>query len=100
MDTLKGTPAKKLGDFETDSEIQFLENLFNEECKCESKHIETTSAICSVKATHRADIKCLNSTPLLICGELALADFIHMNKGFLCGECNSRASDCWIITPI
>ena len=82
-----------------DLELIELEELFNLECKCESKHIGTITVACSVTAMFSARSKCGKYQPTLICENLATANMKLIARGGNC-KCKTLASECWTILSI
>lgn len=82
----------------TDIAAQHLEDLLNDDCKCEVRHLQT---VCSYKVTHRQKscffdvLTCLNSALKM------MQDEEYVNRfGRQCGYCRSDLEDCWQILPV
>ena len=77
-----------------------LEEMLEDECLCESTHIDTGCPVCDILATHRVTIKCQGTSPL-ICDSLALSNILFMESAkHFCDWCRKLASECWTVTPL
>lgn len=81
-----------------DTEISNLEEVFHEDCKCESSHQVSK---CTVEVTHLVYSRCGVYGRLHICDGAAKSFLAHMkNPVGLCAGCGRIASVCWVIIPI
>lgn len=77
-----------------DVELRFLEDLLNDDCKCESHHKRTK---CSEEVTHRI-VTCAGDWQVCV---NSARDMIYRNrKGNWCAGCKRFTEDCWEIRPI
>lgn len=78
-------------------EVTLLENLFNEECKCEINHTHTS---CSVEVTHARIVSCTGNR-LLMCQNAASGTnrWIEERSG-TCAVCGNNVADCWAVVPV
>lgn len=87
-------------DTTTDLELTILEDLLNDECKCESLTHKDEGTVCSVKVTHFVSTVCGMGDKLL-CQVAANTLQGHINSGRIrCAYCNHRAHNCWSIRPV
>lgn len=84
----------------TEIDTSRLEDLLNDECKCEAHH-EHGEVTCSYRVTHRHKtckfdkLACFNAT-LRILGE----GHYQNRHLWYCPDCERRLSDCWTIIPV
>lgn len=78
-----------------DTDLMFLEELLNDDCKCESIHNLTQ---CSVKVV--AKITSCTVPWTLKCANGLRYSRQFMAEGGGCSGCHELASDCWTIRPI
>lgn len=79
-----------------DVELRFLEDLLNDDCKCETRHRVTT---CTFKVTGIVVPVC-SDKPIMKCQSGMNHTVKLINSGTFCSWCGELASDCWEIRPI
>lgn len=80
-----------------DIELRFLEDMLNEECKCESLMHDSG---CTNEVTHRGFRRCANVSKN-VCADAAA--YIVKSKShplYYCSDCGESTRLCWTITPI
>ena len=75
-----------------------LEDLLEDECKCESLHNIPQNAKCSVTVRWYVD-DCTHDGPHLVCDNYARVFIVHRDTQ-VCAHCYRDASDCWTIVPV
>lgn len=78
-----------------DIELRFLEDLFEEDCKCESQH-NNWGDTCSKQVTHLFQAHVVQKK---VC-ESAASRIERAGKSVACQRCGKYIADCWTITPI
>lgn len=79
-------------------EISNLEEIFNENCKCQSVHKQSK---CTFEVTHHVHSQCGVYPHKVVCLGAATVSIWHMKAGIAaCAGCGVLARDCWIIRPI
>lgn len=79
-----------------DTELVFLEGLLEDDCKCETNHVELP---CTFKVTGIVTSTC-NGVTTLKCENGIRYSETHMANGGICLDCDQPAADCWTIRPI
>lgn len=79
-----------------DLEVTFLEDLLNDDCKCESSHQNST---CTYEVTTLVTATCCGKSWRICEGSARYTRTYTLAK--LCGQCRSElVADCWEIRPI
>lgn len=81
----------------TELELTVLEDLLNDDCKCQSDH--NYVPVCSQVVTHIANGSCADR-PVLICLNVATEHLRFMRINGPCSGCLRPASECWSIRPV
>lgn len=74
-----------------------LEELWNDELKCQSKHEFARNPICSVVVTHRVT---WCGGAFFFCQLAADRNYEFMEIPGSCGGCGKLAKDCWKLYPL
>lgn len=80
----------------TDLELTILEDLLNEECKCEAKMHPIP---CSIKVVARLTYSCGGHFPL-VCRSTILDVLDSVMAGDTCAECGQYIRNYWRVTPV
>lgn len=85
---------------ESVEESLYLEELLDNECKCESGTHADMGTVCSVKVTHRVLTKCHKGDKMLCrVATHTLMSWLGQNV-FECAYCPKDIEDCWTIIPV
>lgn len=83
-----------------DLELTILEDLLNDNCKCESQTHQDAGTVCSVEVTHRVITVCGKGDKLLCqVAAFTVQGFIE-SQDTVCIYCERGAEDCWSIRPV
>lgn len=80
-----------------DLELVELEDWFNEDCRCETDHVETS---CSFKVVSVVSSTCDGGTTMKCENGTVHTQRLMSGNLTLCAICDRLASECWTIRPI
>lgn len=83
-----------------DVETRFLEDLFEEEAKCESRHQNPENAYCSGGATHMVSYSCEPTRDKVCDASAKYTQRCRNNPDDVCRDCGLSCFECWTIRPI
>ena len=75
-----------------------IEDLLEDECKCESLHNTPWNATCSVTVRWYVG-HCVPAGPHLVCDDYARMCIMRRAIS-TCADCKRAATECWTIVPI
>lgn len=81
-----------------DLTVDYLEDTYADDCRCESAHTHPRCLTCTVEVSHRA-IFCTGE--LLVCsGHARFAQESIEDSKTRCADCNQLCADCWQLVPV
>jgi len=83
----------------TDIELTVLEELLNDECKCECLHTAEGNETCSGIVTHISTFAC-GPERFLICFAAARFYVLSFGTGDYCEDCFKPVEECWSVRPV
>lgn len=94
--------VEKMLDLTADREVEIalLEDLFEEDCKCDSSHIKAVAGPCSGVAVAKCVPGCGMVGALWCQSALDSANRSIAEGFYKCALCGSKIGECWTITPI
>lgn len=85
-------------DSATDLAAEHLEDLLNDECKCQATyHYGKT---CRVHVVALLCFKCEPERPMLVCQAIVTEYWESCKEEDWCGDCGQLISECWSIRPV
>lgn len=83
-----------------DVETRLLEDLFEHETKCESRHQNPENAYCSGGVTHMLSYSCEPGRDRVCDAAAQYAQRCRNNPDNVCMDCDRSCFECWTIRPI